>query len=140
MASTKARKQTKSQPKMIHLLAVRNGRDGTRDFVSCITELKGGTNSQATLLKHICLNKWEHSPPVEYISQYLYGSQTYAILKAFGGPTEAFVMEFYESDLDRPNTYSCREIVSMSVEDFESLSDNIRSIIKDDGEKFRDYM
>jgi len=110
-----AAKANKVQPSVapIKILAVRHCADGNQEFVSFQGNIGKSFNSKDALLRHICLKNWVHTPPAAQIEEYVGQTQAYAMFKQMGMNFAGIELHFYEVDEDRPNTYSCRQIMGI---------------------------
>jgi hypothetical protein len=135
-----ANKRNKFQGPTTKILAVRHTADGHQEFAA----FEAGSvfphkYSQAVLLAHICLKDWVHTPPMDAIYAYLKNTKTYTAAKSMGMSCDAWIVNFYESDRDRPNTYSCREIVRITADDFHTITNNYKNGLDKDVMSIREY-
>jgi hypothetical protein len=111
----------------IKFIAVMHNKDNTDEVVGFEATIKEIKDSKANLLKKICTKRWGFNPPLSEIAEYLLLTDGYKIAKLFN--SYGVAVHFYESDLDVPSTYSCRNIISIANENmFKQLADEYISI------------
>jgi hypothetical protein len=111
----------------LNILAVRYKKDGTSEFCNfAINSKVSMISSKDSLLHTICTSNWGHTPPCQAIACYLKKSQSYDFFKNIGIKCKGYLIMFYESDLDKPQYYSCRQI--SPINDDEHLNSLVLTI------------
>jgi hypothetical protein len=111
----------------LNILAVRYKKDGTSEF--CYFSINSKVSiiaSKDSLLHTICTSNWGHTPPCQAIACYLKKSQSYDFFNKISIKCKGYLIMFYESDLDKPQYYSCRQI--SPINDDEHLNSLISTI------------
>lgn len=138
MASTKEMQQRAKQlrqqakedlkPKLsIEILAIRHQKNGLPEFTQFAVEKVKPINDKNRLLAAICKNKWGHKPPYNYIAEYLIQTNSFKMFEGFG-QTNGYIINFYESDYDRPETYSCRDIIATNPEGLKDMAKTLAHV------------
>lgn len=132
MASTKqmqARARAARNPKKasreIGILAIRHTRSGEPEFVHFAATVCRPKNDKNALLRAICTRDWVHTPPCGHIAEYLFQTQSFAMFDGMG-QASGYIINFYESDYDRPETHSCRDIMAMSKDSVKEMADHMQ--------------
>ena len=132
MASTKqmqarakaARKPQKAR-REVGILAIRHTRSGAPEFVHFALNVFRPKNDKSALLRAICTKDWVHTPPCSHIAEYLFQTQSFAMFDGMG-QASGYVINFYESDYDRPETYSCRDIIAGDRDSIKEMADDMQ--------------
>ena len=131
----------KSKPKFqvdVEFLAIRHLRDGTREFAHARIGFESNRLSdKGALLSLICRGDWLHNPPVDRIAEYLVQTNSYKMVTEFMSEQRdglGFIINFFESDPERPETYSCRFIHTMPTESLRAQAQEMAAELADDPE------
>ena len=122
--------QLKAKPaKEFGILAIRHCQDGSKEFAHFAATYKKPTLNKNDLLTYICMKDWLHTPPAGAIAEYLWQTNTFAMMEKFNG-AEAFIINFYEFDKEisarkGDKVYSCREIMAGSRERVQAHADQL---------------
>ena len=108
----------KASKTTVQFLAVRYCENGETEFAHAEVQMGKPRNDKNSLLQHICMNDWVHTPPVQHIAEYLLQTKTYEMFSKFSNGDEGYIIHFYEVDeeFSRKNgqkTFSCRDIMSV---------------------------
>ena len=122
------------------IFAIRHCEDGNAEYVYFHGNYFKPKNDKGALLSHICLKKWGHNPPAQYIAEYLYQTASYKMFKdmPIAGDTQSFVIEFHEVDDEfttkqGKKAYSCRNISVSSDFIVREFADKLTANLKKDG-------
>ena len=131
MASTKEMQRRAKQARKpqkpareVSILAIRHTKLGQPEFVYFKTNVCRPKNDKSALLRRICTKDWVHTPPAGYIAEYLFQTNSFAMFDGMG-QTDGYVINFYESDYDRPDTYSCRDIIAGNAASIKDMADDM---------------
>lgn len=101
-----------ARPVDLTILAIKHYPDSGPEFVFFRAQRSSvPVNSKDRLLSHICLRDWLHQAPADAIAEYLIQTKSYQMFSRFDRDC-GYIINFYESDPDRPDTHSCREITA----------------------------
>ena len=124
-ARAKAARKPQKASREIGILAIRHNRLGKPEFVHFAATVCRPKNDKNALLKTICTRAWVHTPPAGFIAEYLFQTQSFAMFDGMG-QADGYVINFYESDRDRPGTYSCRDIIAGDAASIKDMADDMR--------------
>lgn len=129
-AKEAAKQAQKPQAKEYGILAIRHCEDGSPEFVHFAATYSTPKNDKNALLHRICTKDWAHTPPAGFIAEYLFQTNTFAMMQNFGG-AEAFILNFYEVDAEATakngkKTFSCRDIMAAGKDDVQAYANNLR--------------
>jgi hypothetical protein len=120
----------KSQPaKEFGILAIRHCQDGSKEFAHFAATYAKPKLNKNDLLTYICMKDWLHTPPAGAIAEYLWQTNTFAMMEQFSG-AEAFVINFYEYDEEisarkGDKVCSCREIIASDRGGVQAYADQL---------------
>lgn len=128
----------KASKTTIKFLAIRHCENGEREFAHAEASVGKPVNDKTTLLRHICVNDWLHTPPAGAIAEYLLQTDTYKMMGQFH-PDAAYVINFYEVDKEYSQktgkkTFACREIMGMTKDKLDAYAREIAEELKSSGD------
>jgi hypothetical protein len=119
----------KARVVMTPVIALRHLTDGTFEMVSFQAVLPAkGKNDKSALLEAICCKDWLHTPPVDFIIDYLLQTKSYQGAGQYG-----YLINFYEpgADEDAPvGAHSCRLIAAYQAERHAEIQENFMNEMK----------
>jgi hypothetical protein len=122
--------ELKAKPaKEFGILAIRHCEDGSTEFTHFAATYAKPTLNKNDVLSYICMKDWLHTPPVAAIAEYLWQTNTFAMMEQFGG-AEAFTINFYEYDPEisarkGDKVCSCREIMASDRQGVQAYADQL---------------
>ena len=137
-AKTAAKQAQKPQPKEYAIMAIRHCEQGNPEFVHFAATYATPKNDKSALLHRICTKDWLHTPPANFIAEYLFQTKTFEMMQNFGG-AEAFIINFHEVDQEATaqngkKTFSCRDIMACSKEDALTYANHMRDTLENDSD------
>jgi len=121
------------------ILAIKHYPDSGPEFAFYdITCSQHTINSKECLLSRICQRDWLHTPPAMEIAEYLLQTESYKMFSRFDQAC-GYVINFYESDPDRPNTYSCRDIIAAPRAGVREMAKDLRDSLNQPTYSVREY-
>jgi len=124
-ARAKAARKPQKASREVGILAIRHTRSGAPEFVHFAATVCRPKNDKNALLRAICTKDWVHTPPAGYIAEYLFQTQSFAMFDGMG-QASGYVINFYESDYDSPETYSCRDIIAGDRDSIKEMADDMQ--------------
>jgi hypothetical protein len=127
----------------VNMLAYLHAKDGTYEITEGIAE--GPTkvfNSKNALLEDICKKRWGHKAPFGSLVQYLFQTQSFSHYKQYPGMFgDNFIIHFYMkgADSEFPDSYSCRQCMTLSDEAYKQELKDAVSKAKSDGLDIKEY-
>lgn len=111
----------------INLIAIKNCKDGSKQFTMINFNVINCDKSKDQLLFDICNKDWKSHSMHQKITNYFSLTSNYKILKFMG--LYGFVVNFYEQDNDYGGAYSCREI--FGIRDKDSYDNTLKEYFKE---------
>jgi hypothetical protein len=131
----------KAAPTTVHFFAIRHTQYGFKQVVRAQVQLTPNRlNNKKALLREICLKDWLHTPPVEYIAEYLLQTTSYQLMaqQQFQMTDRGYVINFHEVDQELSNDgltqYSCRQVAAMSLPALEQYAAKFAAELNVNGE------